>query len=287
MRILSSIFADGLNADTMAHVRWIWATGLIVFLLFILSVVVLRAYIHCTRVLKRQNLTIEQQKRCIELQNRLLQAKKRTLELDQLKAQFEQVRNQLNPHFFFNTLNTLTAMIPVRPEDAIQLTHAFSALFRKVLELKETLLIPLSEELDHVEKYLFIQKSRFPDSLIVESAIDPNTLNGLLPPFALQILLENAIQYNEVSVEKPLKLVIESNDNQIEVRNTLQPRNFKAPYMEVDWQSLKNRYSTLSEEPPQSVIKDGFFIVKLPLIHATHEQMVRNRITEYLTTYYL
>jgi LytS/YehU family sensor histidine kinase len=248
---------------------WVWAPLLAILLLFVSTLVMYLAYVRNLHRMKRKNITLEKQKIQAEKQNDWLRAKNKSLEIEHLKAQLEQVRNQLNPHFVFNCLNTIAAVIPTNPTVAIQLIEAFAKLFRKAILLKEEILIPLTEELEHLDKYIFIQKTRFPFSMQIDILVSPEAEVALLPPFSLQILVDNALNYNEISREKPLQIIISSSLHYLEVRNSYQPRSQKEIRLPIDWESLKRRYNILSDRQPYTKMDNGFYTVYLPLINPT------------------
>ncbi|HEV3410558.1 MAG TPA: histidine kinase, partial [Chthoniobacterales bacterium] len=111
------------------------------------------------------------------------------------EAELRGLKSQLNPHFLFNSLNSLRALVVENPPHAQQAITELAAIFRYQLKSGERSLVPLRDELETVEQYLALEVIRFEDRLVVESEIDPNALPLLIPPFALQTLVENAVKY--------------------------------------------------------------------------------------------
>ena len=130
------------------------------------------------------------------------------MEKENILSQFSILKNQINPHFLFNSMNILAAIIPSNPDQAVAFTTQFAKLYRKVLELRDQLIIPLQQELEFVDSFLFLQKMRFDDNLIVNYNIEEKHQQSCLPPFALQLLVENAIKHNIVSEDQPLSIDI-------------------------------------------------------------------------------
>lgn len=195
-----------------------------------------------------------------------LRQRNRELERRNVQAQFEILKNQINPHFLFNSMNILASLIPLKPEMAVKFTKAFSKLYRSVLQLREQPLISLSEELEFVNNYFLLQKMRFDDSLHLSVDLPREIQSGALPPFALQILVENAVKHNIISEDKPLKINIFTESSNIVVENNFQPRGGMAESAGIGLENLKARYAMLGAETLEVGEKNGVFIAKIPLI---------------------
>jgi len=182
-------------------------------------------------------------------------------------SQFELLKSQINPHFLFNSMNILAALIPQDTAQAVEFTHRFSKVYRKLLELREQPLVELEQELDFANSYLFLQKMRFADSLQVEIEVPSAVLQYCLPPFTLQILLENAVKHNVVSEEQPLRIRIGLAPNgQLEVRNNLQLRSTPVESTHLGLNILKTRYQLITPEPVEFEQTTQHYIVRVPLI---------------------
>ncbi len=183
------------------------------------------------------------------------------------KAQFEILKQQINPHFLFNALSTLKSLIRVQDPNAETFVLSLSDVYRKLLQRREKELIRLSDELEIVNSYLFMQKLRFEENLSIETTIPDNTLALFLPPFALQLLIENTIKHNIISQRKPLTIRIWVDaDKKIIVENTLQPK--KTPEESTGWglNNLIERYESFSKKTIEIKQTDTLFSVALPLL---------------------
>jgi LytS/YehU family sensor histidine kinase len=134
--------------------------------------------------------------------------------------QYEALKNQVNPHFLFNSLNALSSLIYENPGKAVEFINRLSDVYRYVLDSKDKEAVPLSEELTFVRSYLFLLKARFENNLVAETNISEE--KGYVPPMALQMLIENAVKHNEISDEHPLKISVFEKDQYIYVKNNVQ-----------------------------------------------------------------
>jgi len=194
----------------------------------------------------------------------LLQTAK--MEKKQVMAQFEILKSQINPHFLFNSMNILSSLIPKSPQLAVKFTNQFSKVFRKLLENNEEITIPLHQELDFIKSFLFLQKMRFDKSLEIQVKIKKSILNKQLPPFGIQLLIENAIKHNIVSEEHPLRIEITNEGDYLQVKNNLQLRESSSESMGIGLKNLKARYQLLTDLPVVIENDGKFFIAKIPLI---------------------
>ena len=211
------------------------------------------------RELKIKNSKLEAEK------NELL-VKTAKMEKAHILSQYEILKNQIHPHFLFNSMNILSSLIPRSPQKAIKFTKQFSKVFRTLLEMNEEVLIPLEQELEFIKSYLFLQKMRFDESLKIEVRIAKSKVNHLLPPFGLQLLIENAIKHNIISEEIPLKILIASEGDYLKVVNNLQPRGTDLKSTGIGLKNLKARYKMLTDIPVIFEEKDSTYTAKIPLI---------------------
>lgn len=200
-----------------------------------------------------------------------LESKHLQLQKDHLQAQFETLRSQVDPHFLFNSLNALNALIKTDPDKAIQFSQRFSSLFRKVLELKDQHLITLSDEIDLVNNYLFLQKIRYGENLKVNNELDHLTKKLYIPPFSLQLLVENAIKHNEISEESPLHIRLYTENKKIIVVNSLKKRNLVKDSTGTGLKNLQGRYQFFSETSPLFYEKENQYFAELPVIQEEEE----------------
>ncbi|MBR9845923.1 MAG: Pr2TM family membrane protein [Algicola sp.] len=160
-------------------------------------------------------------------------------------AKFDALKNQLDPHFLFNSLNVLTSLIEENPKNAQKFTTSLSKVYRYVLEQKNKDLITVDEELDFAKTYMSLLKMRFEDSIIFE--IPDRALNpeSKVVPLSLQLLLENAVKHNMVTSSKPLHIKIYESEGMLVVENNLQPKQIVKKSSGVGLENIKQRYNLL------------------------------------------
>jgi sensor histidine kinase YesM len=212
-----------------------------------------------TYSLKRQNRQLEEER------NTLL-VKATQQEKAHLLAQFETLKNQISPHFLFNSMNALASLIASNPPQAIAFTGHFSKVYRTMLEIGSETLISLREELEFVKSFVFLQQMRFAENLRVQITIPNECLNDCLPPFALQLLVENAIKHNVISDDKPLKINIFIEDEWLIVRNNLQRRGTAEPSTGIGLKNLMARYAYLTSQTPVFGEVGADYVARVPLI---------------------
>lgn len=196
----------------------------------------------------------------------LLSAERR--EKANILSQFELLKNQINPHFLFNSMNILAALIPEDPAKAVEFTTRFSKVYRRLLELREQPLISLEQEVEFVESYLYLQKMRFPEILRIHIEVPQEKARRYsLPPFTLQILVENAVKHNIISTEQPLYIRISwLPGGKLEVANNLQLRGTPVESTGSGLKILKSRYEMMIPEPVIFENTGVEYIVRVPLI---------------------
>ncbi|WP_200890719.1 sensor histidine kinase [Pedobacter lusitanus] len=141
---------------------------------------------------------------------------------DNLGAQYELLKQQVNPHFLFNSLNTLKYMVESEDEHAVDFILKLSNFYRFTLESRKLDLIKLAEELEILEAYVYLLKTRFEDGIELTIAIDQQYNQSLIPPFTLQLLIENCIKHNVVSLDRPLHIRLYSVKDYLVIENQLQ-----------------------------------------------------------------
>ena len=190
-----------------------------------------------------------------------------SLEKDNLEARYNALKAQVNPHFLFNSLNSLISLLENNPK-AEKYVQDLSEYLRYVLVSNDKPEVSLKEELDNLEKFFQLQKLRFNENLLVEVNIHPESLQHKIPPLALQMLVDNCIKHNIISTKYPLKIEISDNYNSIKVVNNKQLKTTD----ESTGQGLKNiegRYRFISNEPLKIVSDEKQFSVTIPLIKVT------------------
>jgi LytS/YehU family sensor histidine kinase len=189
------------------------------------------------------------------------------LKSEKLASQNQFLKDQLNPHFLFNSLNVLSNLVYESADRSAEFIQQLSKIYRYVLDVQQEQLVSLKRELDFAEHYLSLQKIRFENSL--EYFIDVRENQNLfLPPLSLQLLLENAIKHNIASREKPLKIMIQQENESLIVRNVLQPKiSLERSEKGIGLENITKRYALLSDKSPSIQKTASEFIVTLPLLH--------------------
>ncbi len=193
-------------------------------------------------------------------------------EKENIQYQFDLLRNQVNPHFLFNSFNTLISLIEQNQASAIQYVERLSDLFRNMLEYRKENVITLQDELGLLENYVFLQKQRYRTNLSIDVDIVPEHLPTFIPPLTLQMLVENAIKHNVISSKKPLRITVRSKDNSIEVMNPLQPRRKATPSTGMGLENIRQRYLLLSQGKVSTRKDEAQFIVSIPLIRTDRHE---------------
>ncbi|SEK38260.1 Sensor histidine kinase, LytS/YehU family [Maribacter orientalis] len=181
-------------------------------------------------------------------------------------AKFDALKNQLDPHFLFNSLNVLTSLIEEDPIQAQKFTTSLSKVYRYVLEQKSKNLISVDEELQFAKTYVRLLKMRFEDSIIFEipdKALNPE---AKIVPLSLQLLLENAVKHNVVTSSKPLHIKIYEEDNYLYVTNNLQEKQVVKKSSGVGLQNIRQRYAILTKKEMQIFKTAKEFKVRLPML---------------------
>ncbi|MBT7143762.1 MAG: histidine kinase [Bacteroidetes bacterium] len=197
---------------------------------------------------------------------------------EQLKLQFDALKSQLNPHYLFNSLNTISSLIYRDIELAEKFVRRFSQTYQYILSVNERKLVSLSEELEVSKAYAFLLKVRYENSLEMNINLPENIMNSKIPPLSLQMLIENSVKHNVISEEMPLKIEIylDKNDylvvinnfigkpNYVEVENNLMKKPEKNNF-KIGLENIKKRYNYFTNRKI-FVQKDENFTVRLPII---------------------
>ena len=181
-------------------------------------------------------------------------------------AQFESLKNQIDPHFLFNSLNVLSSLIEENPENAQKFTTSLSKIYRYVLEQKDKELVPVEEELAFAKTYMNLLKMRFENSITFDLPSDYNNPEAKVVPLSLQLLLENTIKHNVVSEQRPLHIKIYIENNYLIVANNLQKKEILQERKGVGLQNIVNRYGLISERKVLVEETQIEFKVKIPIL---------------------
>jgi len=181
-------------------------------------------------------------------------------------AKFETLKSQLDPHFLFNSLNVLTSLISENPNSAEKFTTKLSKVYRYVLEQRNKDLVPVQEELNFAKLYMDLLQMRFEDALTYELPSQISSSDLKLVPLSLQILLENAVKHNVVSVNKPLHIIIKEESGNLIVQNNYNPKEVLEKSTKVGLQNIADRYGLISYQSIEIVNDKKTFTVSLPLL---------------------
>lgn len=204
---------------------------------------------------------------------RLIEDKQRnTLEIEMLKqenleARLSLLKQQVSPHFLFNSLSTLKTIAPDSKTKnfVMQLSNVYRYLL-KDNGFQNNNIVSLKDELNFTQSYIYILQERFEEALQVEVEVEENLLLKSLPPLALQILIENAIKHNVVCLEEPLKINIYTENNSLIVTNKLQAKQSTEDSLGIGLKNIRDRYKILKDKDIEIIKTDNFFTVKLPLL---------------------
>ncbi len=186
------------------------------------------------------------------------------LKREQLALQYETLKSQVNPHFLFNSLNSLTSLINTNPEKAIDFVKKLSEVYRYVLDQKDREMVALETELKFLESYIFLQGIRFGTNLDVQ--INVKTANFKVIPLSLQMMVENAIKHNEISDKNPLQIRIFDTDEQyLTVENRLQKKS-GSEGNGSGIQNISDRYKFFTDKQVVITINQELFRISIPLL---------------------
>lgn len=187
-------------------------------------------------------------------------------ELGQLK--YEVLKNQINPHFMFNSLNVLSGLIDSDPKQAQKFVDEFSRVYRYVLETIEKPVVTVGEELDFIRSYMFLQKIRYGGNLKYSIEVSAEASQDYLPPLSLQLVLENAIKHNVINNAHPLLIEIFSDEENLVIRNNVKAKFSAVKSTGIGQKNLIKRYAMIWHMKPEFKVETGHYLVKLPLIKA-------------------
>ena len=181
-------------------------------------------------------------------------------------AKFDALKNQLDPHFLFNSLNVLTSLIEEDPHQAQKFTTSLSKVYRYVLEQKNKDLVSVDEEFQFAKTYVKLLKMRFEDSIHLEIPEYSSNPEAKIVPLSLQLLLENAVKHNVVTSSKPLHIKVFEKDGMLVVQNNLQAKQVVKKSSGVGLQNIQQRYGILTDRQVEIMKSEKDFSVKLPLL---------------------
>lgn len=192
--------------------------------------------------------------------------KSEKLEMENSLIKFEILKNQLNPHFLFNSLNVLSSLIKKDSVKAQQFIDEFSSIYRYTLEVIDKPVVELKEEIEFAKSFLYLQKIRFGNAVTTEINIDVQKLHLLVPPLAVQTVLENAFKHNKASIESPLCIRIYDEGEYLLIINNVQKKIRTNDSNGIGLSNLIKRYDLLSDTIPVFTMSEKEYLAKLPLI---------------------
>lgn len=181
-------------------------------------------------------------------------------------AQFESLKNQLDPHFLFNSLNVLSSLIDENPKQAQKFTASMSKIYRYVLEQKDKELVTVEDELEFARTYCDLLKTRFEDSVDFDFDVKKEDYRRFVVPLSLQLLLENCIKHNFATSSKPLVIKIFSENDTLCIENNLQVREQIKESSGIGLSNIVQRYSLLTKKNVFIEKSEDYFKVKLPVL---------------------
>lgn len=183
-------------------------------------------------------------------------------------AQFESLKNQLDPHFLFNSLNVLSALIDENPVQAQKFTASMSKVYRYVLEQKDKELVTVAEEIEFAKTYCNLLKTRFEDSVDFVFEIEESDYKRFVVPLSLQLILENCIKHNFATSARPLHIKIFTQNEMLIVENNLQVREQFQESTGIGLSNIAQRFSLLSDRAISIEKSEDTFAIKLPILES-------------------
>ena len=181
-------------------------------------------------------------------------------------AKFESLKNQIDPHFLFNSLNVLSSLIEENPDNAQRFTTSLSKIYRYVLEQKDKELVSVADELSFAKTYMNLLKMRFENSLFYEIPTENINPDAKVVPLSLQLLLENTVKHNVVSEQKPLHIRIFTDGDYLAIQNDFQKKEVLQDRQGVGLQNIVNRYGIVTNRKVLIEQNEKVFTVKIPIL---------------------
>jgi two-component system, LytTR family, sensor kinase len=183
------------------------------------------------------------------------------------KAEMNALKYEMDPHFIFNSLNTLSHLINTDSSKAYLFNHKLAQVYKYFLTTKNKDLIPVAKELAFIKDYVFLLNIRYSEKLTLDIHIDNLDIDqALIVPCALQVPIENAIKHNELTVQEPLSIKIFFDGNTLQVSNVLRPKQYLVESTSIGLSNLNNRYQLACKQAINVLKTNHEFIVKLPLV---------------------
>jgi hypothetical protein len=189
------------------------------------------------------------------------------LEKEMLMTEFQALKNQVSPHFLFNSFNTLIQVIDEDKNKGIEYAQMLSDFYRSLLSYRDKDTVEISEEFRVLNQYIYLQKMRFGDSLIYKNhCLGINFPLGFIPPLTLQLLAENALKHNQISSNKPLTLLVYEEDDYLVIKNNINPKINNEVGEHIGLQNIKNRFRLLTRREVKILQNHDTFEVRIPIL---------------------
>jgi len=186
---------------------------------------------------------------------------------ENLETQFEMLRMQVNPHFLFNSLNTLSSLVYQNQDLASNFVRELSSVYRYMLEKRKSDLVTIDEEMQFTKSFIYLLGLRFEKKLIFELNVPPEIDKMEIVPLTLQILIENAVKHNVVSMKKPLTIsIFTEKDRMIIVQNNLQLKEDEAYSAGIGLSNIRTRLNLVTDNAMELIEDENDFIVKVPIL---------------------
>jgi two-component system, LytTR family, sensor kinase len=193
--------------------------------------------------------------------------KEERLEKENIKANFSALKNQVSPHFLFNNFSVLSTLIEMNQEKSVEFVNRLSKAYRYILEQGEFEMIKLKTEIEFLDTYMFLLKTRFEDKIGLDIRISSRDMEYFsIVPLSLQLLIENAVKHNQMSASNPLIITIVREGDFLIVSNPVRARQLAEPSTRLGLQNIIERYRLVINRQVQVLSGQSEFVVKLPLI---------------------
>lgn len=191
---------------------------------------------------------------------------KTNLEKEQAVVKYDALRNQLNPHFLFNALTSLNSLIFENQQLASDFLQQLSKVYRYILQSRDKSTVSLQTELNFIAHYIFLLKTRFEDAISITVAVADDDLDKGIVPVMTQILIENTVKHNMISVSNPLMIALTSDGDYLIVTNNIIKKTTVETSNKQGMENLKSLYNYLTDKPVEVIATETLFTVKIPLI---------------------
>ena len=243
------------SANLLSQVRGNWGNSFSSWFYLCVKITLFNALIILIKYLFDSNA----EKRKIELENEVLKR-------ENLSALHETLKQQVSPHFLFNSLNTLKSLTKRNPDQAIDFITELSSVYRYMLIHHDKKIVTLGEEIEFLKSYLYLLKIRFGDAIITEINLPDEFLKYPMPPNTLQLLIENGVKHNALSLNKPLHISIYVKDDYLIVQNNMQYKKQQLASSHIGLSNISSRYALLKGKEIIIEKTNVNFIVRLPII---------------------